>query len=89
MGHRLIKIGHKKMEWQQIINLVAGSVLAILGWFARQLWDAVQQLKLDVHQIEVDLPSNYVKRTDIDNRFDKLENILERIFDKLDQKVDK
>jgi hypothetical protein len=49
----------------------------------------VQQLKRDVHQIEVDLPSNYVKRTDIDNRFDKLENILERIFDKLDQKVDK
>ena len=44
------------MEDQQIINVIIGVVLSVLGWFARQLWDAVQDLKKDVKQIEVDLP---------------------------------
>jgi hypothetical protein len=77
------------MEWQTMINLIGGAVLAITGWFARQIWDSVQDLKNDIHQIEVDLPTYYVKRTDIDSRFDKLENILEKIFDRLEQKADK
>jgi hypothetical protein len=77
------------MEWQTMINLIGGAVLAITGWFARQIWDSVQDLKNDIHQIEVDLPTYYVKRVDIDSRFDKLENILERIFDRLEQKADK
>ena len=77
------------MEWQTMINLIGGAVLAMIGWFARQIWDSVQDLKNDIHQIEVDLPTYYVKRVDIDSRFDKLENILERIFDRLEQKADK
>ena len=77
------------MEWQTMINLIGGAVLAITGWFARQIWDSVQDLKNDIHQIEVDLPTYYVKRVDIDSRFDKLENILEKIFDRLEQKADK
>lgn len=77
------------MDWQTMINLVGGAILAITGWFARQIWDSVQELKNDIHQIEVDLPTYYVKRVDIDLRFDKLENILERIFDRLEQKADK
>jgi hypothetical protein len=77
------------MEWQTLFNLIAGSVLAVTGWFARQIWDSVQDLKNDIHKIEVDLPTYYVKRVDIDTRFDKLENILERIFDRLEQKADK
>lgn len=77
------------MEFQTIFNLAAGSLLTVTGWFARQIWDSVQDLKNDIHQIEVDLPTYYVKRVDIDTRFDKLENILERIFDRLEQKADK
>ena len=77
------------MDWQTMINLVGGAILAITGWFARQIWDSVQELKNDIHQIEVDLPTYYVKRVDIDSRFDKLENILEKIFDRLEQKADK
>ena len=77
------------MEWQTIINLVGGATLAAIGWFARQIWDSVAELRRDVHQIEVDLPSNYVKKVDIEARFDRLENILERIFDRLETKADK
>jgi len=77
------------MDWQILINLILGAALASVGWFARQVWDSVQDLRRDIHQIEIDLPSNYVKKSDIDSRFDKLEGILERIFDKLEQKADR
>ena len=33
------------MEWQTIINFGGSALLAALGWFARQIWDSVQELK--------------------------------------------
>ena len=77
------------MTDQAIINLIIGAVLSVLGWFARQLWDAVQDLKQDVKQIEVDLPTHYVRKEDLDVRLDRLEAVLNRIFEKLDNKADK
>ena len=77
------------MDDQGIINIIIGVVLSVLGWFARQLWDAVQDLKKDVKQIEVDLPTHYVRKEDLDVRLDRLEAVLNRIFEKLDNKADK
>lgn len=74
---------------QNIINLIGGAILAVIGWFARQLWESVNALKNDIQKIEVDLPTNYVRKVDIEARFDKLETILSKIFDKLDEKADK
>lgn len=77
------------MEWQTIINIGAGSMLAMLGWFARQIWDSVQDLKNDVKQIEIDLPTHYVKKDEINTRFDRMELLLDKIFEKLEQKADR
>jgi len=77
------------MEWQTIINIGAGSSLAMLGWFARQIWDSVQDLKNDVKQIEIDLPTHYVKKDEINTRFDRVELLLDKIFEKLEQKADR
>ena len=77
------------MEDQQIINVIIGVVLSVLGWFARQLWDAVQDLKKDVKQIEVNLPTHYVRKEDLESRLDRIELSLNRIFEKLDNKADK
>lgn len=74
---------------QDIINLIIGTVLSVLGWFARQLWDAVQTLKSDMKDIEVSLPTHYVRKDELEQRFDKLEAMLDRISEKLDHKVDK
>lgn len=74
---------------QEIINLIIGSVLAGLGWFARQLWDAVQKLKEDMKQIEVDLPTHYVRKDEMKDRFDKIESMINRLFEKIEGKVDK
>ena len=77
------------MEWQTLINIGAGTFLTVIGWFARQLWDATQKLKDDVAHLELNVSENYVKKVDITARFDKIEKILEKLFDKLDSKQDK
>ena len=77
------------MEAQAIFNLIGGAALCAIGWWCREIWDSVKALKEDIKRIEVDLPTNYVRKVDIDARLDKIDNVLERIFDKLDDKVDK
>lgn len=77
------------MEWQTVINIGGSCLLAMLGWFARELWDIVKKIKEDLQNLEIKIADEYVKKVDINARFDKIENILERIFDKLDTKADK
>lgn len=74
---------------QAAINLIAGATLAVMGWFARQLWEAVADLRADVHTIEVNLPTNYVRRDEHSEAMKRIEDLLGKIFDKLDNKVDK
>ena len=77
------------MDWQLLFNLIGTAIMATIGWFARQLWDSVKDLKEDIKNIQVDLPTNYVRKVDIEAQFNKLEASLQRILDKLDQKADK
>jgi hypothetical protein len=84
------------MEWQTIINIGLGCVIASIGWFARELWDSVKEMRRDLHQIEKDLRELYVRRDDLKEvrvemaaRFDKLESIMASFFDRLNDKADK
>jgi hypothetical protein len=40
-------------------------------------------------QLEVDLPTHYVRKEDLESRLDRIEASLNRIFEKLDHKADK
>ena len=77
------------MDPQSLINLAAGLAIAVGGWFARQVWDSVQRLKEDLHSIEVDLPKSYVTKDDFNQTMKHIENMVQRIYDKLDGKADK
>jgi hypothetical protein len=77
------------MDLQTLINIGAAAILAVIGWFARQLWDAVERLKGDIQRIEVCLPSHYSRKDDIQCRFDKIDIALEKLYEKLDTKVTK
>lgn len=74
---------------QSVINLIGGAILAGIGWFARQIWEAVKELRSDLHELEVNLPSHYVKRVDYAADLVEIKSLLQKIFDKLDQKMDK
>lgn len=74
---------------QSLINFILSSLMAILGWIGKTIWDAVQELKKDLKNIEVDLPTNYVRKDELENRMDKIEAMLAKIYDKLETKADK
>lgn len=77
------------MDTQTLINAAIWIAIGIGGWFAREVWGAVKELQKDIHQIEVDLPSNYVRRDEFSDAIRRIELICERIFDRLDNKQDK
>ena len=77
------------MDAQTVMNFIAGSAIAVGGWFAREIWGAVKELRRDLHAIETDLPKTYVSKFDMDKRMDHIEAMFQRIYDKLDAKADK
>lgn len=77
------------MDWQILFNLGGTAILFSIGWWCRQIWDSVQNLKEDVKQIEIDLPTHYVKKDEITARFDRIEVLLDKLFEKLEQKADR
>ena len=77
------------MEWQSIINVCIGALFSVFGWFFRQMWEATQKLKDDITNIEIQLPTSYVRKDEMNSRFDKLEAMIEKIFDRLEGKADK
>jgi len=77
------------MDTQTLINGIFGLIMGVGGWFANEVWSAVKALQKDMHQIEVDLPSNYVRKDEFGDAIRRIEVICERIFDKLDNKQDK
>ena len=78
-----------KMETQTLLNFCFGLALSVVGWLARELWGAVKELRRDLHSIETDLPKNYAVKADIDKRMEHIEDMFQRIYDKLDNKADK
>ena len=77
------------MEPQTIINVGAGTALAVVGWLARQLWDAVKSLREDLQRLQIDLPQHYVAKSDWTQAWQEISRKLDKIADKLDGKVDK
>ena len=77
------------MDHQTIINIGLGAILATMGWFARVLWEAVEKLQKDLHELEVHLPTHYIRRDEFNEGLRDIKDTLNKILDKLDNKADK
>lgn len=77
------------MDTQTIYNIGIGAIVAAIGWFARTLWDADQKLRDDLKQIEVMLPVQYVHKDDFRRELQDIKDLLNKIFDRLENKADK
>lgn len=84
------------MDVQMLINLSLGAAMMVIGWFARELWDAVKELKADVSKLREDLPKTYVAKDDwredmrnMRNEIRHLTDICDKIFERLEGKADK
>ena len=76
------------MNPQDIFNVLVPIVCAVLGWFCRELWTAVQELKNDVAKLREDLPSKYVSKEDFNDRWNEVLKSLHRLEDKMDRVVE-
>ena len=77
------------MEFQQLLNIVLGTAMGVVGWFARELWAAVKELKADLSKLREDLPKTYISREDYRSDLTEIKTMIRRIEDKLEKKEDK
>ena len=77
------------MDTQQLVNIVLSLSMSVMGWFAKELWDAVKDLKSDLAKLREDLPKTYVVKDDYRQDMNDIKIMLGKIFDKLDNKQDK
>lgn len=77
------------MELQFLINMALGSALTAIGWFARELWSAVQNLKEDLYKLREEIAKDYMPKDDFNAFKSELFSMLRRIEDKLEKKEDK
>jgi len=73
------------MDTQQIINVALGLVAFLGGWVLNNITKAIERLDTDVRA----LPATYVSKDDYRRDIDDIKEMLGKIFDKLDSKVDK
>lgn len=77
------------MDIQTLLNIVFGLFYAVVGWFAREMWAAVKELKSDLAKLREDLPKEYVAKDDFRDGIREIKDMLGKLFDRLDYKADK
>ncbi|MGI9158919.1 MAG: hypothetical protein ACR2K1_04120 [Saprospiraceae bacterium] len=73
------------MDYQVLFNLAILIAGFFGGWILSNISKAIERLDADVRE----LPQFYVAKDDYRQSLERIENMLERIFDKLDGKADK
>lgn len=79
----------KRMENQPLFNLIITVSGAIGGWMLKVIWDAIRDLKNDISNLNKEMHQDFVRRDDFGDAVKRIEYMCERIFDKLDNKMDK
>lgn len=77
------------MDTQTLINSGLGLIIGMIGWFAHVLWTAVNKLREDLHDVELSLPNYYLKKDEFNDAMRMLNEKLDRIWFKLEDKQDK
>jgi chorismate mutase len=88
------------MDWQTVINFVLGSFTALIGWFAREIWDAIKELRGEIKQLDRQMHQDFVRRDDfrdamaehkqdMQQGFREVKELLGAVFKRLESKQDK
>jgi len=73
------------MEIQVLFNIIVGVAAFFGGWSLNQITRSIERLDKDVRN----MPLTYVTQTTYQRDIDDIKAMLSKIFDKLDEKVDK
>jgi hypothetical protein len=73
------------MDYQVLFNIAVAAAGFFGGWVLNNIYRSLERLDTDVRA----MPLNYVTRDDYRNDMRDIKDMLGKIFDKLDNKVDK
>ena len=73
------------MEMQVLFNIIVGVAGMFGGWILNNISQSIRILDKDVRN----MPLTYVTQTHYQRDIDDIKNMLGKIFDRLDEKVDK
>ena len=74
---------------QTIINWSFAVVGALGGFILKATWDALATMRKDMADLTAAINRDYVRRDDFKDHAQRVEAMLARIFQKLDDKADK
>lgn len=77
------------LDAHAIVTALLGLGLAVLGWLARELWDAVKSLRRDLSSLEVRITRDYVSYDRLKDAMEPVMEALAEIKSALKDKVDK
>ena len=77
------------MDIEQAFLILLGVVCTGLGWFANQLFHAVESLKQDLNDLEVRIVSDFVRYDRLQEMLKPIASGIEEIKESLKHKADK
>jgi len=77
------------MTFDELMHWTVALVTAVLGYAIRELWSATQKLRQELSDLEGQLPLLYVQKDDYKEDIGRIMDQLDRIYNKLDKKVDR
>jgi len=73
------------METQSLFNIIVGVAAFFGGWVLNNITRSIERLDVDVRN----MPLTYVTKNDYHRDIDEIKTMLNKIFEKIDGKVDK
>ena len=77
------------MDLHSALLTLGGIAMAVLGWFARELYTATQSLRRDLSALEIRISADYVRYDRLQDALRPVMQKLERIEEVLSHKADK
>lgn len=77
------------MDSQNLFNAAITLSGAFGGWILKTIWDAIKDLKTEVKELNREVNQDFVRREDFKDSVADIKEMLNKIFDKLDNKADK
>ena len=77
------------MQIADFLPAIFGSVMAVLGWFTRVLWDAQKELRADLGRLREELPRQFVLREDYRSDILEIKSMLREVREALSEKADR
>ena len=77
------------MDSQDLFNAAITLSGVFGGWILKTIWDAIKDLKTEIKELNREVNQDFVRREDFKDSMADIKEMLNKIFDKLDNKADK